>query len=174
MSKLKGKWKALLVLNYLSAAVWAIMLLIYILVLWQSKHDWSEVKANVVTITLGGIALILFNIFFIYVLKQYFPSITLKGFAKFLYVSGLVFIGTLALLFVSLVFISSFDGFSNLSGSIDVYSLLTLIFSFIFAIINSLLFIWHFQLIDVLNRNSKEKMESVLNSIGINENNSAV
>jgi len=172
MSKLKGKWKALLVLNYLSAAVWAIMLLIYILVLWQAKHNWSEVKANVVTITLGVIALILFNIFFIYVLKEYFPSITLKGLAKFLYVSGLVFVGTLALLFASLVFISSFDGFSNLSGSIDIYSLVTLIFSFIFAIINSLLFIWHFQLIDVLNRNSEEKMDSVLNSIGVNDNNS--
>jgi hypothetical protein len=166
---LKGKWRALLVLNYLSGSVWAIMLLIYLFVLWQKEPGWLEEKAGVVVITIGGMVLILFNIFFIYVLKEYFPAVRLKGLVKFLYFAGLVFVGTLTILFVFLVFISSLDAFS--SGSIDVYGLVTLIFSSIFAVINSLLVIWHFQLLDILNRNSEKSIESVLNSIGVDENN---
>ena len=171
MSKLKGKWKALLVLNYLSAAVWGIMLLTYILIFWRKEAGWLEEKEGVVVVTIGGVTLILFNIFYIYVLKVFFPVVRLRGLAKFFYFAGLVFVGILAILFAFLVFVSSLDLFSN--NNTEVYTLVTLIFSFIFTIINSLIVIWHFQLIDILDRNSRERLESVLNSIGVNENSHA-
>ncbi|NCU02917.1 MAG: hypothetical protein GXC73_02930 [Chitinophagaceae bacterium] len=169
MTALKGKWKVLLVLNYFSAATWVMLLLVYLVILWQSKRDIAELRSNVVAILAGGMSVIFFNIFFIYVLKEFFPAVRVKGLVKFLYFTGLVFVGILAILFIALVLVSSLDVFEK--GNADVYSLVTLVFSSIFAVIDSLLVVWHFQLLDILIRNNAKSIESVLNSIGVDENN---
>nr|WP_294906644.1 hypothetical protein [uncultured Lacibacter sp.] len=169
MTALKGKWKVLLVLNYFSAAAWVMLLLVYLLILWQFKRDMAELRSNAVAILSGGMGVIFFNIFFIYVLKEFFPAVRVKGLVKFLYFTGLVFLGILAILFIFLVFISSLNIFENDNG--DVYSIVTLAFSSIFAVIDSLLVVWHFQLLDILIRNNTKSIESVLNSIGVDENN---
>jgi hypothetical protein len=174
MAVMRSKWKALLVLNYISAIIWLLMLLVFVFMIWQAKQGGNEIKTNVIAISTGGGVIILFNIFYIYVLKAYFPSRILTGIVKLLYITGLVVMSFVALLFLGLLLFSAYDIFSNIGGAIDSYSLVTLIFIFFFTIISSLLVFWHFQLIDVLNRNSEEKVKSVLDSIGVDENNSIV
>lgn len=174
MTVIKGKWKALLVLNYISAVIWLLMLLVFLLMFWQAKNGGAPVKSNVIVIAIGGGVLLLFNIFYIYVLKTYFPSRRLSGVTKFLYIAGLVFIGVIALLFIGLLSFSTYDTFSNSSVDIDIYSIVATSFFLIFSFLNLFLFIWHFQLIDVLSRNSEENVKSVLDSIGIDDNNSIV
>ncbi|QNA45742.1 hypothetical protein [Lacibacter sediminis] len=167
---LKGKWKALLILNYVNAAFWLIMLLVVILKLYQANQGGAEVKSNIVTVEAGGVIFLLFNILYIYVLKTYFPFRKLTGAIKVIYVLGLVFVGFVALLFLITLVFTSFGfylgkGASNSNGTALILCLV------VFSIVSLLIFIWQIQLMNVLKRNQENKLNSILNSIGVEESN---
>ena len=170
---IKGKWKALLILNYTSAVIWLLMLLIFVLMFWQARQGGPEVKSNAVIVGIGGGILLLFNIFYIYILKTYYPSRKLTGTLKFLYIVGLIFLGGITLIFLFTLIFSIYGLSLHNNGVNDTNALAIVVLLFVFSVICLMLLIWQAQLMSFLEENYASELKSVINSIGVDENNSA-
>ena len=167
---LKGKWKALLVLNYISAVVWMLLLLVFAVMVWKEMNGGPAVKFDAFTVGVGVVFQMGINFLFIYVLKAYYPSRKLAGVFKVIYVTALSIIGLLTIGILLMLTVSVILFLSKARSISDSNDFTIIIFFLSLLIVYVLIFSWQTQLINFLERNSERELKSVLSSIGTDEN----
>ena len=165
---MKGKWKAFLVLNYVNAAFFLLVLLLNIITRIQESNV-IDTEGTIIAII--GIVLLGFNVLNLYVLKVFYPARQLKGGMRFVYISGICVWYIVFLMFFFLVLYGISQIFSNEDFAKHDYNHAALVLMFIISIITFFIAIWQTQLIKLLKRNAKMEVESIVDSIGANLNN---
>ncbi|HLO38202.1 MAG TPA: hypothetical protein VK173_06930 [Lacibacter sp.] len=160
---LKGKWKAFLILNYVNAAFFLLVLLLNVITRVQ---DNNVIDAEGTLIAIIGIVLLSFNVLNLYVLKVFYPDRQLKGGMRFLYISGICVWYIVFLMFFFSVLYGVSQIFSNEDFAKQIYNHAALVLMFIISIIAFLIAMWQTQLIKFLKRNAKMEVESIVDSIG--------
>lgn len=165
---LKGKWKFLLLLNYVSLCFWFLVFGIILYMLFEAGKKDYEVASNVIAIGVFGVLAALVNVLYIYILRAYFPSRRLIGRYKVFYIIGLVVLGIIAAIFLIALIFGFFKLFYDYKNSdiAGMFSFLTILF---IAAVNTLLVVFQAQLLSYLKRNSEIELKSILASIGNSE-----
>lgn len=169
MKAVKGKWKALLLLNYLCSVIWLLALFAYYWMHYRAGQGGPEIKSNTTSIAVGAFSLFLCNCLFIYVIQTHLPARNLSKRVMILYAGALIIEGLVTLF---LFFVFALGILAVLSNDKDAFKdIFISLFLFVLLIVYVLRFIWQVQLMKSLERNAENELKSVLNSIGTDENN---
>ncbi len=168
---LKGKWKFLLFLNYISVGLWALIFLTALFKFYEASNKNYHIPGNIFFVIGLGIIIVIFNVVGIYILKTQFPARALRGLFNALHLITLVLLGIVTFFFFAALIISG-KALLDSKTRDDIKNIFPFIIILSITTVNIILIILHIQLPNYIKQNHKSEVNDLITNFGVIENES--